>query len=446
MSNDPKKSGFSIAFVILLMVIAAFPVKALTEEIITVEHKQSDYQSLADAARSGDASAQVKLAKLYEEKNDLESAAYWFELAAKNNNPEAGYKIGRYYLHGLGGKQRDPDLALKYISSAARSGHIEAVTLMGNSCYYLKDYDNALSWFRDAAAKEDPEAIYRLGLMYENGEGVAQDYGTSFNYFKTAADKGHEDAWINLGIDYLIGRGTARDYSQADYWLEKAAKAEKSAAQAILGDLYCNGWGVPTDYTTAAYWYEKAVQGGSLEAKEKLAQLRSKEKVSEKVKERPKEIATEKPKEIAKEKPREIATEKPRETKIRKRHDPPKASRKGTAPGIYKATLDLKFTGPTRAKVADRYKYVVSVKNSGSETAENVTIDYTLPIGISLANDPSTKTFTMSVGDMAPGSKKTYNVEVVADYAGIFINSVSVKGANAHDKHSSICTKVINRR
>jgi hypothetical protein len=52
----------------------------------------------------------------------------------------------------------------------------------------------------------------------------------------------------------------------------------------------------------------------------------------------------------------------------------------------------------------------------------------------------------MSVGNMSPGSKKTYNIEVVADYAGIFINSVSVKGANAHDKHSSICTKVINRR
>ena len=388
--------------------------------------QKGDEESLAKAAHLGYAPAQVKLAKLYEENKDYKSAAYWYELAAQKNNAEANDKLGRYYLHGLGGKPKDADTALKYLSSAARLGQTDAMTLLGNYCYYLKDYDNALGWFRNAASKEDAAAIYKLGVMYEYGEGVTQDHKTAFNYFKTAAEKDHIDAFINLGIDYLLGRGTEKDLNQANYWIGKAAKAEKPAAQKIFGDIYYNGWGVPADYNTAVYWYEKAAKGGSNEAKEKLTQLRS----------------VERPREIAK----EVAKEKPRETKIRKRQDPPKASRKGTAPGIYKATLDLNFTGPTRAKVADRYKYVVSVKNSGSETAENVTIDYTLPIGISLANDPSTKTFTMSVGDMAPGSKKTYNIEVVADYAGIFINSVSVKGANAHDKHSSICTKVINRR
>ena len=400
--------------------------------------QKGDEESLAKAAHYGYAPAQVKLAKLYEENQDLKSAAYWFELAAQKNDAEANYKLGRYYLHGFGEKPRDANTAMKYLSSAARLGQTDAMTLLGNYCYYFKEYDKALGWFREAAAKEDPVAIYKLGVMYEYGEGVAQDHDTAFKYFKTAAEKDHIDAWINLGIDYLLGRGTEKDLNQANYWIGKAAKAEKPAAQKIFGDIYYNGWGVPADRQTAAYWYEKAVQGGSTDAKEKLAQLRSAEK--------PPEKPREKAKEITKETPKEIAKEKPSGTKIRKRHDPPKASRKGTAPGIYKATLDLKFTGPTRAKVGDHYKYVISIKNSGSETAENVTVDYTLPIGISLINDPNTKTFTMSAGNMAPGSIKNYNIEVVADYAGIFINSVSVKGANAHDKHSSICTKVINRR
>ena len=439
MLNNSQKSGFAIITVILLMAMTALPVLAENSGFVTEEAKPAaidsasgDKAPLFEAARSGYAPAQVELAKLYEDKNDLESAAYWYELAAKNNNAEAEYKIGRYYLRGLGGKPKDPDTALKYISAAARLGQLEAVTLMGNYCYYLKDFDNALGWFRNAAEKDDPEAIYRLGLMHENGEGVEKNDSVAFKYFKTAAEKDHEDAWINLGIDYLLGRGTATDYKQANYWLGKAAQAGKPAAQAILGDIYCNGWGVAPDYNTAASWYEKAIQGGSAEAKEKLANLRSREKAREKVREKAKETAK--------------TEEKPRAATIRKRHDQPKQSKKGTAPGIYKAVLDLKFTGPTNAKVGDRYKYVVSVKNSGSETAENVVVDYTLPIGILLANDPSTKSFTMSVGNMAPGSKKTYNIEVIADYAGIFINSVSVKGANAHDKHSSICTKVINRR
>ena len=439
MSKYLQKSGLSIACVILLLVITSFPAKALTEYVPGPEAidpalfaPKDDYESLADAARSGNAAAQTKLAKLYEDKNDLESAAYWFEQAAENNDPEAEYKIGRYYLRGLGGKPQDPDTALKHISAAARLGHTEAVTLMGNYCYYLKDYDNALGWFRNAAAKEDPEAIYRLGLMYENGEGVEKNDAEAFKHFKTAAGKGHDDAWINLGIDYLLGRGTKADYNLAKHWIEKAAEAGKPAAQAILGDIYCNGWGVKADYTAAQNWYEKAIQGGSTEAKDKLSRLRSRESAREKVREKAKETTK--------------IEEKPRAATIRKRQEQPKQSKKGTAPGIYKAVLDLKFTGPTNAKVGDRYKYVVSIKNSGSETAENVVIDYTLPIGILLASDPGTKSFTVNVGNMAPGTKKSYNVDVVADYAGIFINSVSVKGANAHDKHSSICTKVINRR
>ena len=433
MSNNSQKSGFSVVTVILLIMMTALPVLAENSGFVTEEAKPAaidsasgDKAPLFEAARSGYAPAQVELAKLYEDKNDLESAAYWYEQAAKNNDAEANNKIGRYYLHGLGGKPKDPDTAVKYISTAARLGHADAMTLLGNYCYYLKDYDNALAWFRDAAAKEDPTALYKLGVMYEYGEGVAQDHEKAFNYFKTAAEKDHVDAWINLGIDYLLGRGTSKNYDQANHWISKAANAEKPTAQKILGDIYYGGLGVTANHDTAVYWYEKAVQGGSTQAKERLAQIRSMEKTVEK--------------------PKEIVKEKPVETKIRKRTEKPKSSRKGTAPGIYKAVLDLKFTGPTNAKVGDRYKYVVSIKNSGSETAENVIVDYTLPIGISLIKDSSTKSFTLSAGNMAPGSVKNYNVEVVADYAGIFINSVSVRGSNAHDKHSSICTKVINRR
>ena len=82
MSKYLQKSGLSIACVILLLVITSFPAKALTEYVPGPEAidpalfaPKDDYESLADAARSGNAAAQTKLAKLYEDKNDLESAA-----------------------------------------------------------------------------------------------------------------------------------------------------------------------------------------------------------------------------------------------------------------------------------------------------------------------------------------------------------------------------------
>ncbi|MBO7542994.1 SEL1-like repeat protein [bacterium] len=372
--------------------------------------RKGDKESLTEAARLGYLPAQVKLGRLYEENREYESAAYWYELAAQQSDPEANEKIGRYYLFEIGGKEKNVETALKYLANAAYAGRPGAMTLLGNYNYYLKKYDYALGWYKNAAAKDDTEALYKLGLMYEYGDGVAEDHPAAFKYFQTAADKGHIDAWINLGIDYLIGRGTDKNLAKANQWIGKAANAGKPAAQKLMGDIYYNGWGVPDDRKTAISWYEKAAQGGSALAKEKLAQVKA------------------------------------AETKVRKKPVKPQKKRPCPAPGIYKAMLELKFTGPTQCRVGDRYNYTVSIKNSGSETAENVVINYTLPIGISLISDPSNKDFSISAGDMAPGSAKKFNIEVNADYAGIFINNVYICGDNTHEKHSSICTKVINRR
>jgi len=403
--------------------------------------QSGDKDSLEKAASLGYVPAQVKLGKLCEENDDYESAAHWFELAAQKADPEANEKLGQYYLHGMGGKPKNFNTAQKYLENAANAGQIGAMKLLGYFNFYLKKYDYALDWFRKSAAKGDPEAIYRLGLMYENGDGVVQDHKEAFEYFKSSAEKGYEDAWVNLGIEYLLGQGTDKDLKEANRWIGKAAKAEIPTAQMIMGDIYQNGWGVPADDDTAASWYEKASLGGDKQAKEKLALLKQKQS---KAKEKPAQTL---PKETPKAE-KKITQTKPKETTPvrRKTERPHQPKRTASSPGIYKATLDLKLDGPTRVRVGDHFKYVVSVRNSGSDTAENVIVSYTLPIGISLISDPSSKSFTLNAGSMAPGSKKTANIEVVADYAGIFINTVSVSGSNTHPKNSSLCTKVINRR
>ena len=401
--------------------------------------QSGDKASLEKAARLGYVPAQVKLGKLCEENNDLETAAHWFGLAAEKADPEANEKLGRYYMHGIGGKPKNFNTALKYLENAANAGQTGAMTLLGNFNFYLKKYDYALDWFRKSAAEGDPEAIYKLGVMYESGDGVVQDHKAAFEYFKSAAEKDHEDAWVNLGIEYLLGQGTDKDLKEANRWIGKAAKAEIPTAQMIMGDIYQNGWGVPASDDTASYWYEKASLGGDMQAKQKLALLKQKQAQA---KEKP--VQT-KPKETPKAKEK-VAQTKPKETPVKKKRESQPPKRTASVPGIYKATLDLKLNGPTRARVGDHFKYTVSIKNSGSDTAENVVVSYTLPIGISLISDPSSKSFTLNAGSMAPGSVKTAHIEVVADYAGIFINTVSVSGSNTHPKNSSLCTKVINRR
>ena len=51
-----------------------------------------------------------------------------------------------------------------------------------------------LVWFRRAANQGFAKAQFNLGLMYYNGDGVAQDYKEAAAWFRKAADQGHADA------------------------------------------------------------------------------------------------------------------------------------------------------------------------------------------------------------------------------------------------------------
>ena len=449
------------------------------------KNKEAALEHFKKAARMGHAPAQSRLGKIFDKDEDYLSAAKWYDLAAQKYDAEAVEKLGSYYLRGIGGKPEDDDTAFMYLSFAAQLGRTAAMTFMGNYHYDLKNYASAFDLYRKAAAKEDPEAIYKLGLMYENGLSVSQDHNTAFKCFKVAADRGYADAWVNLGIDYLLARGTGKDLDQARIWISKAAESGNPAAQVIFGDIYFNGWGVPANYSTAAYWYEQAEKGGAPEAGEKLAQLRkieneAREKRLEaqlKAQAQYKETLAQETKtpppftETLSQEPQtrpQSATVKPETQQTRPQGGeaktaPPKGralyrvkeSFEKPAQSQYKspyskdasrAMLELDVNGPTRIHVGEHFNYAIRVKNSGSGTARNVVVKNTLPIGISLTSDPGTKTFTMNGGEMPPGCVKTFIFEANPDYAGIFIDNVSVSGENFRIKHSSLCTKVINRR
>lgn len=54
-----------------------------------------------------------------------------------------------------------------------------------------------------------------LGLMYLNGEGVAQNVQTAFAYFTQAAEAGDITGQYWLGYCYENGVGTEKDMTQA---------------------------------------------------------------------------------------------------------------------------------------------------------------------------------------------------------------------------------------
>jgi TPR repeat protein len=60
----------------------------------------------------------------------------------------------------------------------------------GITAYDSGDYETALREFESLAEQGDAYAQYKLGVMYDNGDGVSQDYKTAKKWVKLAAEQG----------------------------------------------------------------------------------------------------------------------------------------------------------------------------------------------------------------------------------------------------------------
>ncbi len=84
----------------------------------------------------------------------------------------------------------------------------------GFGAYDRGDYDTALKEFRPLAEQGYPLAQATLGLMYAEGEGVAQDYQEAVRWYRLAAEQGHASGQFSLGACMPKARG----YRKITFW------------------------------------------------------------------------------------------------------------------------------------------------------------------------------------------------------------------------------------
>ena len=73
------------------------------------------------------------------------------------------------------------------------------------------DYATALREWRPLAEQGDPSAQFRLGLLYENGNGVPRDFAKARLWYEKAAVQGEAKAQFYLGIQSAFGEGGPLD-------------------------------------------------------------------------------------------------------------------------------------------------------------------------------------------------------------------------------------------
>jgi hypothetical protein len=94
------------------------------------------------------------------------------------------------------------------------------------------------------AANGDIDAQYKLGNMYEIGEGVNSDVEKAFKWYKKAADNGQSDACFRLGMMYSDGSVPSNGMQEALLYFKRAAESGHIHGQAIsaafcfMGNLF----------------------------------------------------------------------------------------------------------------------------------------------------------------------------------------------------------------
>lgn len=128
----------------------------------------------------------------------------------------------------------------------------------GMDAYKRKDYATALQLLRPLAEQGNPDAMFQLGAMYDEGKGVPQDYAEAAKWYRKAAEKGDMGATEILGDMFESGLGVPHNYAEALKLYRKAAQQGYAPAMESIGSMYRDGKGVPQDYVEAHKWYNLA--------------------------------------------------------------------------------------------------------------------------------------------------------------------------------------------
>ena len=280
--------------------------------------------------------------KAYEAGDYSTAFEIWLPLAEKGN-ADAQYETGDMYYYGKGVLKKNYAEALFWYRMAAEQGHTRAQTRTGymyesgqGVSRNLRNFKKALRWYRKAADAiahnrgEMPSRVYyearikgllskiwRVGVLYEKGDGVPLDYAEAMRLYKFCAELGtveklkdaamcmkslghlySDDKFIEadpveaiywwtmaaklgdashvkwLGTVYLFGLGgVQRNYAEAMRLFKMLAEQGDAKSQSDVGWMYHKGRGVQKDYAEAIRWYRMAAEQGDTDAQLYLGEM-----------------------------------------------------------------------------------------------------------------------------------------------------------------------------
>jgi len=224
--------------------------------------------SASEQAEKGDPRAQHNLAAQLEREQKYGEAIKWYTRAAEQGFRPSEMNLAQMYEKGIGMKQ-DTAEARKRYRRLAEMGEGEARYRVARLAADAGDYGEAVKAYERLIRDDDYRAMLDLGQMHEEGRGVPKNAARAISLYERAADR---SPWARykLGVLYLEGNAVAQDYAKVHYWLQRAARDGNAGARNNLAVMYDRGLGVKVDHAAARDLYLAALGGGDPHAKGNL--------------------------------------------------------------------------------------------------------------------------------------------------------------------------------
>jgi localization factor PodJL len=163
---------------------------------------------LVAAAAAGEPAAAYEVATRFAEgrgvPQSFQSAAVWYERAAKGGLAPALFRLGALYEKGNG---------------------------------VTKDLNEARRLYLAAAEKGNANAMHNVGVLYAEGIDGKPDFKIAAQWFRRSAGFGIADSQYNLAVLYARGIGVEHNLTEAYRWFALAAKAGDAEAAKKRDDI-----------------------------------------------------------------------------------------------------------------------------------------------------------------------------------------------------------------
>lgn len=159
--------------------------------------------------------------------------------------------------------------AFALLAVASANGAARADVKTGVDAWAQGDYAKAIREWRGAAEAGDPDAQFNMGQAYKLGRGVPADLDQAMDWYRKAAAQGHARAEDNYGL--LLFQQNRRE--EAMPLLERSAERGEPRAQYLVGTALFNGDLLSRDWVRAYAMMMRASASGLPQAARALAHM-----------------------------------------------------------------------------------------------------------------------------------------------------------------------------